>query len=144
MAIIGELSTRYGVIVLEDMAYFCMDFRQDLGQPLEGALSAYGGPLYGQLHSYAVFLQNLQLCRAADGRGLCVRQIVRHALSGVGRTLRRLRRVRADFRSFGAVYDNSGCTASTQYGYAEMLRAATDGEWILQPTCVNMPDGLNG
>ena len=33
LAIIGELSTRYGVIVLEDMAYFCMDFRQDLGQP---------------------------------------------------------------------------------------------------------------
>ena len=33
LAVIGELATRYDVIVLEDMAYFCMDFRQDLGHP---------------------------------------------------------------------------------------------------------------
>ena len=35
LAIIGELATRYDVIVLEDMAYFCMDFRRDLGKPFQ-------------------------------------------------------------------------------------------------------------
>ncbi|KAA6310842.1 Glutamate-pyruvate aminotransferase AlaC, partial [termite gut metagenome] len=33
LQIIGELATRYDVIVLEDLAYFAMDFRQDLGTP---------------------------------------------------------------------------------------------------------------
>jgi aspartate/methionine/tyrosine aminotransferase len=30
---IGELATRYNAIVLEDLAYFAMDFRKDLGTP---------------------------------------------------------------------------------------------------------------
>ena len=81
---------------------------------------------------------------AADGRGLCVRQIVRHALSGVGRALRRLWRVRADFRGFGAVYDNFRLYGLHAVCYAEMLRAATDGELDFAATCVNMPGGPNG
>ena len=35
LKIIGELATKYDAVVLEDMAYFCMDFRQDLGTPFE-------------------------------------------------------------------------------------------------------------
>ena len=35
LQIIGELATRYDVIVLEDMAYLCMDFRKDLSVPFE-------------------------------------------------------------------------------------------------------------
>ncbi len=30
---IGELATRYNVVVIEDLAYFGMDFRQDYGKP---------------------------------------------------------------------------------------------------------------
>ena len=33
LKIIGELATQYDVIVLEDLAYFAMDFRQDLSTP---------------------------------------------------------------------------------------------------------------
>ena len=33
LAIIGRLATQYDVIVMEDLAYFCMDFRHDLGHP---------------------------------------------------------------------------------------------------------------
>ena len=32
---IGELATKYDVIVLEDLAYFAMDFRVDLSKPYE-------------------------------------------------------------------------------------------------------------
>ena len=35
LQIIGELATRYDVIVMEDLAYFCMDFRRDMGHPFE-------------------------------------------------------------------------------------------------------------
>ena len=35
LQIIGELATKYDVIVLEDMAYLCMDFRKDLSVPFE-------------------------------------------------------------------------------------------------------------
>ena len=30
-----NLATKYDVIVMEDLAYFCMDFRRDLGHPFE-------------------------------------------------------------------------------------------------------------
>ena len=35
LQIIGELATKYDVIVLEDMAYLCMDFRKDLSVPFQ-------------------------------------------------------------------------------------------------------------
>ncbi|MEI7422638.1 MAG: pyridoxal phosphate-dependent aminotransferase [Prolixibacteraceae bacterium] len=33
LKIIGELATKYDVVVIEDLAYFAMDFRQDLSRP---------------------------------------------------------------------------------------------------------------
>lgn len=33
LEIIGRLATKYDVIILEDLAYFCMDFRHNLGTP---------------------------------------------------------------------------------------------------------------
>lgn len=35
LQIIGELATKYDVIVLEDMAYLCMDFRKDMSVPFQ-------------------------------------------------------------------------------------------------------------
>ena len=35
LAIIGSLATKYDVVVLEDLAYFCMDYRTDLGHPFQ-------------------------------------------------------------------------------------------------------------
>lgn len=37
---IGELATRHDVIVLEDLAYFAMDFRRDLSHPFEAPYQA--------------------------------------------------------------------------------------------------------
>ena len=33
LKIIGELANQYDVVVVEDLAYFAMDFRRDLSQP---------------------------------------------------------------------------------------------------------------
>lgn len=35
LKIIGEMANKYDVIVIEDLAYFAMDFRKDLGCPFE-------------------------------------------------------------------------------------------------------------
>ena len=35
LQVIGELATKYDVVVLEDLAYFCMDYRRQLGHPYE-------------------------------------------------------------------------------------------------------------
>lgn len=37
---IGQLATKYNVIVLEDLAYFAMDFRRDLSHPYEAPFQA--------------------------------------------------------------------------------------------------------
>ena len=37
---IGELATRYDAIVIEDLAYLCMDFRKPLGRPFEAPYQA--------------------------------------------------------------------------------------------------------
>ena len=35
LRIVGELATKYDVVIMEDLAYFAMDFRQDLSKPFE-------------------------------------------------------------------------------------------------------------
>ena len=40
LQIIGELATQYDTIVLEDLAYFAMDFRRDLSRPFEPPFQA--------------------------------------------------------------------------------------------------------
>ena len=35
LKIIGELATKYDTIVMEDQAYFCMDFRSPFGRPYQ-------------------------------------------------------------------------------------------------------------
>jgi aspartate/methionine/tyrosine aminotransferase len=43
LQIIGELATKYDVIILEDLAYFAMDFRKDLSKPFEAPYQASVG-----------------------------------------------------------------------------------------------------
>lgn len=37
---VGELATRYDAVVIEDLAYLCMDFRKPLGRPFEAPFQA--------------------------------------------------------------------------------------------------------
>jgi aspartate/methionine/tyrosine aminotransferase len=66
LKIIGELANKYNVVVMEDLAYFAMDFRQDFSVARAAALPAFGGQLYRQLRAVYFQLQGLQLCRAED------------------------------------------------------------------------------
>ena len=128
LRIIGELATLYDVIVMEDLAYFCMDFRQDLGHPCEPpfapTVAHYTDNYILMLSSSKIFCyagQRMAMLAISDS--LYEREYPalaeRYHDSGVfGQTL-----------VASILYMiTSGTTASTQYAYAEMMRLSTEGE----------------
>ena len=128
LKIIGELATKYDVIVMEDLAYFCMDFRSDMGHPFE---PPYAPTVAHYTDNYILMLSSSKIFSYAGQRMamICIsdklfeRQFPalaeRYQDSGVfGQTL-----------IASILYMiTSGCTASTQYAYAEMLRLSTEGK----------------
>ena len=127
LKIIGELADKYDVIVLEDLAYFCMDYRRDLGHPFQ---PPYPPTVARYTDNYILMLSASKIFSYAGQRmaTLCISDALferqypalaqRYNDSGVfGETL-----------IASILYMiTSGCTASTQYAYAEMLRLSTEG-----------------
>lgn len=127
LAVIGELATRYDVIVMEDLAYFCMDYRKDLSHPFQApflpTVARYTDNYIlmlsaSKIYSYAG--QRIALCCIGDK--LFEKQYPalsqRYKDAGVfGVTL-----------TASILYMiTSGCTASTQMAYAEMMNLSCDG-----------------
>lgn len=127
LKIIGELADKYDTVILEDMAYFCMDFRKDLGKPFEPpyppTVARYTGNYILMLSSSKIFSyagQRMALACVSDTlfdkyyRDLAIR----YGDSGIfGQT----------FIASILYMITSGCTTSTQFAYAEMLKAACEG-----------------
>ena len=127
LAVVGELATKYDVVVLEDLAYFCMDYRRDLSHPFQApyvpTVARYTDNYILMLSSSKIFSyagQRMALCCISDA--LYEKQYpalaARYKDAGVfGVTL-----------TASILYMiTSGCTATTQYGYAKMLDLACDG-----------------
>ena len=128
LAIIGELATRYDVIVLEDMAYFCMDFRSDFGKPFQ---PPYPPTVAKYTDNYILMLSSSKIFSYA-GQRMAVACVSDKLFD---REFPAFAQRYCDAGVFGQTFIasilymiTSGCTASTQYAYAEMLRASTDGE----------------
>jgi aspartate/methionine/tyrosine aminotransferase len=128
LAIIGEMATRYDVVVMEDLAYFCMDFRRDLGHPFE---PPYAPTVARYTDNYILMLSSSKIFSYAGQRMamLCISDTL------FDRHFPALAERYNDAGVFGQTLIasilymiTSGCTASTQYAYAEMLRLASDGE----------------
>lgn len=127
LKVIGELATKYDVVVMEDLAYFCMDYRDDLSHPFE--------PPY--LPTVARYTDNYILMLSASKIYSYAGQ--RIALCCIGDKLYSkqypaLARRYHDAGIFGVTLTasilymiTSGCTTSTQFGYAEMLNLSCDG-----------------
>ncbi len=127
LAIIGNLATKYDVIVMEDLAYFCMDFRHDLGHPF---CPPYAPTVARYTDNYILMLSSSKIFSYAGQRIAltCIsdKLFERHYPALAERY--------HDAGVFGQTLIasilymiTSGCTASTQYAYAEMLRLATEG-----------------
>ena len=128
LAIIGELATKYDAIVMEDLAYFCMDFRRDMGHPFE---PPYPPTVAKYTDNYILMLSSSKIFSYAGQRMalICIsdKLFERHYPALAERY--------KDAGVFGQTLIasilymiTSGCTASTQYAYAEMLRLSTEGK----------------
>ncbi|MBQ4344984.1 MAG: pyridoxal phosphate-dependent aminotransferase [Muribaculaceae bacterium] len=127
LKIIGSLATKYDVIVMEDLAYFCMDFRTNMGHPFE---PPYPPTVAHYTDNYILMLSSSKIFSYAGQR---------MALTCISDKLfdRRFPALAERYNDAGVFGQTliasilymitSGCTASTQYAYAEMLRLSTEG-----------------
>lgn len=127
LEVIGRMATKHDVVVMEDLAYFCMDYRRDLSHPFEApylpTVARYTDNYILMLSASKIFSyagQRIALCCIGDK--LFDKQYPalaeRYHDAGVfGVTL-----------TASILYMiTSGCTATTQYAYAEMLKLSCDG-----------------
>ena len=125
---IGTLATKYDAIVMEDLAYFAMDFRKDLSKPFE---APYQPTVAHYTDNYILLISGSKAFSYAGERiGVtCISDKLFH---------RHFDDLSARYEGlpFGLVFStrmlyalSSGTSHSAQYAMAAMLKAACDGEY---------------
>ena len=125
---IGTLATKYDAIVMEDLAYFAMDFRQNLSVPFE---PPYQPSVGRYTDNYMLLISGSKAFSYAGERigVVCISDKLFH---------RHFPDLAARYEGlpFGLVFStrmlyalSSGTSHSAQYAMAAMLKAATDGEY---------------
>lgn len=128
LSIIGELANKYNIIVIEDLAYFAMDFRKDFSKP--------GQPPYQP--SVANYTDNFVLLISSSkafsyaGERLGMMVISDKLFQTNAPDL--LRYYRSDnvgiAMIFGTMYSlSSGANHSSQYAIAAILKEVNDGNF---------------
>lgn len=123
---IGTLATKYDVIVMEDLAYFAMDFRKDLSKPFE---PPFQPSVARYTDSYILLISGSKAFSYAGERiGItCIGDKLFH---------RHFTDLAARYEGlpFGLVFStrmlyalSSGTSHSAQYALAAMFKAACDG-----------------
>lgn len=129
LRIIGEAATRYDTIVLEDLAYLGMDFREDYGIPF---CEPYIPTVARYTDNYMLFIsaskifsyagQRVATCCVSDRLYNRCYPLLGERYSGAGH--------------FGITFTNaimymitSGVTHSVQMALAKMFRASSDGRF---------------
>ena len=124
---IGTLATKYDVIVLEDLAYFAMDFRRDLSHPYQ---APYQATVARYTDNYVLWVSGSKAFSYAGQRiGVtCISNKLYH-------------RVYEPLKSFGVstfgdfftgrlMYTlSSGTTHSVQHAMSALMEAACDGSY---------------
>ena len=125
---IGSLATQYDVIVMEDLAYFAMDFRKDLSVPFQPPYQ----PSVGRYTDNYILLISGSKAFSYAGERIGVTCISNKLFHRHYDDLAQ----RYEGLPFGLVFStrmlyalSSGTSHSAQYAMAAMLRAATDGEY---------------
>jgi aspartate/methionine/tyrosine aminotransferase len=126
LSIIGELSHKYDVIVIEDLAYFGMDFRKDYSNPgkppFQPSIAHYAD-------DYVILISSSKIFSYA-GQRIGVMAISDHLFNRSYPDLLRYYSTDKFGHSaiFGALYGiSAGVTHSVQYGFAALLKAVNDG-----------------
>lgn len=128
LQIIGGLATKYDVIVLEDLAYFGMDFRKDYSRPGEPPFI----PTVARYTENYILLISTSKSFSLAGQRIGMTAISDSLFHSVGDNLK------AYFRTdhfgkayiFGGMYAlSSGVSHSNQWGLTGLLRAVNNGEY---------------
>ncbi len=125
---IGELATKYDAVVMEDLAYFAMDFRQDLSKPFE---PPYQPTVARYTDNYMLLISGSKAFSYAGERigVVCIsNKLFRRHYDDLAQ--------RYEGLPFGLVFStrmlyalSSGTSHSAQYALAAMFRAACDGDY---------------
>ena len=128
LRIIGDLATRYDALVIEDLAYFAMDFRKDLGKPFESPFQAS----VGRYTDNFILLISGSKAFSYAGQRIAIAAI---SNSLYRRTFPGLT-LRYGGGTFGSIFIHrilysisTGASHSAQYALAAMFRAASDGKY---------------
>jgi len=128
LRIIGELASKYGVIVLEDLAYFGMDFRQDYSR---AGIPPYQPSVAKYTENYILFISSSKVFSYAGQRiGMMVvsDNLFETRTPGLFRYFASEKLGHAI--SFGTLYAlSAGTSHSAQYALTAMLRAANEGHY---------------
>ncbi len=128
LQIIGKLATKYNAIVVEDLAYFAMDFRKDYSKPGQ---PPYQPTIANYTDNWILLISSSKSFSNAGQRiGMMV---ISDALFN-----RKYESLNTKFGNplfgYNLIYKvlyslSSGVTHSAQYGLAAMLKAANSGEF---------------
>jgi aspartate/methionine/tyrosine aminotransferase len=125
---IGKLARKYDVIVIEDLAYFGMDFRKDYCQP---GKPPFQPTVAHYADDYVLLISSSKIFSNA-GQRIGIMAISDHLFNRSYPDL--LRYFSSDkfghAAIFGALYAlSAGVSHSSQYGLAALLKAVNDGEY---------------
>ena len=128
LRIIGELATQYDTLVLEDLAYFAMDFRKDLGKPFQAPFQESVGRY---TDNYILLISASKIFSYAGQRmGIAAISNKLYYRQYEGLTQRY-----GDV-TFGSVFIHrvlyalsAGANHTAQYALAAMFKAASDGKF---------------
>ena len=128
LQVIGELATKYDVIVIEDLAYMTMDFRRPLGRPFQ---APFQPSVSRYTDNYILMVSGSKMFSYAGQRiaVACISDALFHRqYAALGE--------RYGISRFGASYAynflytfSSGVSHSAQCAMAAMMKAATDGTY---------------
>jgi aspartate/methionine/tyrosine aminotransferase len=139
LKIIGELATQYNVVVMEDLAYFGMDFRKDYSKP---GIPPFQPTVARYTDNYILFISSSKVFSYAGERiGMMV---ISNKLFNT-----RFEDLLEYYPSsqfgyamiFGTLYPlSSGTSHSAQYGLLAMLKAANNNTFNITKSVLNYGD----
>jgi aspartate/methionine/tyrosine aminotransferase len=127
LKIIGELASKYNVIVLEDLAYFAMDFRKDYSKP--------GGPHQPTVANYTdkyILLISSSKAFSYAGERIGMMVVSPNLFKMVAPDLKRFYAFDSFGKAmvFGTMYAlSAGTSHSAQHALKALLKAACDGRY---------------
>jgi len=128
LRMIGEVANKYNVVVIEDLAYFGMDFRKDYSTP---GKSPYQPTVAKYTDNFILFISSSKAFSYAGERMALVvfsEKIWNIQAPDLLRYFQTDKLGRAYL--FGALYAlSAGTSHSAQYGFAAMLKASNDSTY---------------